>query len=843
MSRPMYRLLTLTFMIMSWSLLSFTSWGQEEPVAEGTSKQSTPRDVSVGIGPAGAQRHVPGRWATFAVNGMNRTDEDREEIGIAMVGDSTSLQYGRKFWIPAHSRRQAWISMKIPSTIYADSLQTPLTTIHLKQTEQGEAFESNVVGMPTSERSLLISWEESRAAAILDGTESGMAGVELTETLAKTVYAGRDAVVADTQDLGLSRLGGTFLPPTANPLDSLDQIVIADDRLLKDTVAITRLRAWLQLGGRVWIMADQISMDSARALLGDPVCYSIVDRVQMNDLEIELLGVPNAVSNPTDSWSSETPVEMLRVLVDTDDVQCTVNGWPAAFWAQVGDGEVLFTTLGARGWLQGDDPTKSLRSVASRFFVGKSDPMKHSQALASHLSKQIGYQIPGRGLIASVLGVHVLLVLVVGIWLARRKDLQYMGYLLPAAALAAATILFIVGNQKTNAVPSTIATGQLIQAIADSSQVKVESVAAIYSQETRSIPITTAPEAVTQISGEDAAGEVRRLIWNDSGESNWLFVEQRQGKVQHATTDAIMNLPNAWSVRGRFTPQGFEGRIEGIDPQRCDDLVLASLANPEQAVSLNKDSGTFLTGEADVLLPDQIFDSTLMSDVQQGRQTLIRELINQDPAFLPREPSLLLWTDPIEGAVTLDADYVRRGWALASIPIRVERLKPGSDFVIPAGFLKLESNTNGKGPSTVFNPMTGRWLQSMNKPSDSELRCVLPKSLLPCRLKKCRVAVKISAPGRTFEFKALVDGQFQTFHRQDSPSGRVEFEIDNPDALEIDSEGGFLIAVTVSETEQERENRERPSESDVQTGPGLEPVSRSTWSIDYVHLNVEGTTE
>ena len=192
-------------------------------MAEGTSKQSTPRDVSVGIGPAGAQRHVPGRWATFAVNGMNRTDEDREEIGIAMVGDSTSLQYGRKFWIPAHSRRQAWISMKIPSTIYADSLQTPLTTIHLKQTEQGEAFESNVVGMPTSERSLLISWEESRAAAILDGTESGMAGVELTETLAKTVYAGRDAVVADTQDLGLSRLGGTFLPPTANPLDSLDR--------------------------------------------------------------------------------------------------------------------------------------------------------------------------------------------------------------------------------------------------------------------------------------------------------------------------------------------------------------------------------------------------------------------------------------------------------------------------------------------------------------------------------------------------------------------------------------------------------------------------------------------
>ena len=44
-----------------------------------------------------------------------------------------------------------------------------------------------------------------------------------------------------------------------------------------------------------------------------------------------------------------------------------------------------------------------------------------------------------------------------------------------------------------------------------------------------------------------------------------------------------------------------------------------------------------------------------------------------------------------------------------------------------------------KGPSTVFNPETGRWLESMNRPNESELRCVVPRVLLPCELRRCRL--------------------------------------------------------------------------------------------------------
>ncbi len=840
----MYRLTTVLLAASVWILgADSLSWAQEspEPTEESTT-DVTQQEVTIGLTPAGVQRQVAGRWATLAVNGTNRSSQDVEETSIVMVGDQSGLQYARRIWIPAGTRRQAWLPIQIPSDLYPEQVQIPMTSIHLKESDGGEGFQANSVGMPTSKRSLLLSWEDSRAAVILEQINPNPEALRLAEKLSKTIYAGRDATVPNTQDLGLAQLSGLFLPPTANPLDSLDQIVIANDRLLNDTVAVARLRAWLQLGGRIWIMADQLDPDSVQALLGDAVCYSVVDRVQLNDFELEQIGMPLANSNPTETWSSETPVEMVRVLIDTPDVHSRVDGWPAAFWMQVGQGEVLFTTLEAQGWLQGDEPTEALRSLSSRFFVKRLDPPQHTEELATYLSKEIGYQIPGRGVIATLLGAHILVVLVAGIWLARRHELQYMGYLIPAAAILATLSLVAVGNRQTTAVPSTIATGQIVHAVADSSQVQVESVAAIYSQETRPLPITSSAVSVTQLGDDQSSGEVKRILWDDSGKSEWLFVEQRQSKVQHAETNAIVNLPDAWSVRGRFTPNGLEGQIVGLDPGKCQDAVVVSSANPSLAIKLDPNSGTFVGGLNDVLLPDQFYDSTLISDVQQDRQALTRELHDSDATFFPRQPSLLFWTDPVDAGANFGDGFVRRGWALASVPLRIERLNPGSEFKVPASFLQLESHVGAKGPSTVFNPDTGRWLDSMNKPSESELRCVVPRPLLPCQLRRCQVVMKVTAPGRTVEVKGMVGGQYQTLYRVESPAGRVEFEINDPDALSLDAGGGFLISISVSETEQEKLDQQQPAEAGEEPTAAYAKISRSTWAIDYVHLNVEGTT-
>ncbi len=60
---------------------------------------------------------------------------------------------------------------------------------------------------------------------------------------------------------------------------------------------------------------------------------------------------------------------------------------------------------------------------------------KHTEELATYLSKEIGYRIPGRGTIAALLGLPFLALLGTGIWFARRRELQYMGFVIPVVAI------------------------------------------------------------------------------------------------------------------------------------------------------------------------------------------------------------------------------------------------------------------------------------------------------------------------------------------------------------------------------------------------------------------------
>ena len=160
------------------------------------------------------------------------------------------------------------------------------------------------------------------------------------------------------------------------------------------------------------------------------------------------------------------------------------------------------------------------------------------------------------------------------------------------------------------------------------------------------------------------------------------------------------------------------------------------------------------------------------------------------------------------------------------------------EFQVPASFVRLESYAGTRGLSTVFNAETGRWLDEMNKPNETDLRCVAPSVLLPCELNRATVRIKINAPSRTLELKGFIDGQFVTLHRVENPTGLLRFEIDRPEALQLDADGGLLLSIAISQTEEERLAEAAEEEDpDEPRAP-----SRSTWQIDYVHVNLEGTS-
>src|SRR6056297_676454 len=165
--------------------------------------------VGVSIAPDGAQRIVSGYWTSLRVSGSNRTDEATEETVVAWIGEEDDLQFARKFWIPSGAQRVTWLPVQIPGDLAADNVTVPLKSIHLKESDGREAYRKNLVGMATSERSLLLSWEESRAAVMLIPEEQNATTEREVQELTDMLYAGRDTAISGQQDLGMSQLGDT----------------------------------------------------------------------------------------------------------------------------------------------------------------------------------------------------------------------------------------------------------------------------------------------------------------------------------------------------------------------------------------------------------------------------------------------------------------------------------------------------------------------------------------------------------------------------------------------------------------------------------------------------------
>ncbi len=247
----------------SVEVLGATDVGNAVPPSNGASDPVPPPTVTVAN--AGASRHVAGRWSTLSVNGLNKTSKDAEEMSVVTVGDESGLQYGRRLWIPAGSKRQSWLAVQIPEDVLSSGgspTSTPepyteLTTMQLKETERGEEFKANAVGMPKGKRRLLLSSEAYRTGTILGPRINTLDSEYQAGVISKTLYAISDSQRSGAQDLGMVDLNRGFIPPTSKPLDPLDQLIIADDAVLSDTVGVRRIRSWLNNGGRLWVMADR----------------------------------------------------------------------------------------------------------------------------------------------------------------------------------------------------------------------------------------------------------------------------------------------------------------------------------------------------------------------------------------------------------------------------------------------------------------------------------------------------------------------------------------------------------------------------------------------------------
>lgn len=818
-------------------LLAVPTWGRAQDAAD------TEAATVVKIASAGVRRYEPGTWSTLAINGTNKTKFDSDEFVSIFIGENSHLQFARRFWLPAGTRRQTFVPILIPETSESNPAQSespsPQTTafmMRIKETDGAETFEDNPMDTHILDHPLLLDYGQTKSGILFHRNMPDETGVapDVDWASYETAYKARESALGTSV---LIDFGGDFIPPFPSTLDSLDQMIISGDRILNDTAGLANLRHWLQLGGRIWIMLDSTSMETVTALLGNETCCSLIDRVELNDFQLEDLSVSQSRSDKpaVESWSAETPVELLRVFAGTDDVHCQIDGWPAAFWQKVGDGEVLFTTLGPRGWIESGDPKPALVTLARRFFQTRETAKLDSAAMGSLLSDQIGYRIPTRRLAAWILGLNSLAILSFGCWWARQRRLEHLAWFVPSVALVASAVFLAIGNRNAGAVPSTVAVGQFVRVSKATNESHISAVSAIYRQDSGDVELTAKRGSSLAVNPREAHGSIKRIVWDDDGRSRWANVRQASGVVRYVDSRQTVSHGIPIVAHGTFDASGFQGTLAGIDAGLCEDAVIVAVPAPVAAVSLDS-GGSFQVGAGDVLAGGQYIADGLMSDRQRGRQQLLRQLlVSSALSPLGAETSLLVWTPAVEMGVEFDPSFDKLGSALTAIPLQIERPVAGTNVQIPATFIRIESFAGLQGASSVFDQRTGRWLENATKPTRSQLRCVVPPELLPLQLNRVTVTIKINAPSRTLTIEGLVDGKPRLLHQQANPKLVPKFVIDQPEVLQLDATGGFYLTIAVSETEKQREHREGQATNDATN------FDNSTWQIDYVRVDAEGT--
>jgi hypothetical protein len=806
-------------------------------------------------------KHVPGTWSYLDVLATNPTDTAGEALVVVSFPTADGRQYARRVWLPARGERTTWLPIRIPGEVPPGRTTIPMNVMTLDAAAAGDQLSRSDDGTAFVQEDLLrVSDDGVRSATyfdrqILDDAEVVAArSGEWTTTLA----VARKAVQLSTS---FADLAEDFLPPWPVVFRGVDQILLAGDRITADAGGAAALRGWIRDGGRLWIALDAVRPETAAAILGDDLQLEVVDRVEVDRFTIESIAPDGGQSGPDggaaveDACELDRPVDLVRVVTSHPGVVARVGGWPAAIQVPYGQGEVLLTTLGPRGWLAADaeGPTRALRQLASGLLTirgGRLDPGR----LQGALETRIGATVPPRWVAGAVLGAFALVLVVAAVLLALRGRLAGLGIVVPVLGLGTALVLAGIGRSGNRDVSAQVASAEVIRLAPRTGETLTDGLAAVYDTATREIEWRGEPRQwpLPRTQSGTPAG---RLLFGDDDRVVATRIPTHARSIDRIALTGVGTTRGA-VARGRFGPEGLEGRLSGGELAPAEDGAdpfVVAWPSPALAVTLAPD-GSFTAPADAVMAADQYASAAVLSAESMWRQEVIRTLLaipggavedgdrpaarispDADPPPLQGRPWLVYWTGATGGGAGPDgfglgkAFELRRA-ALVVAELTLDHTPTGGRFRIPATFLRPQPVTGEMGRSAAFDARTGQWIRGLTRPTETLLRYQLPPQVLPCRLDSVRFEVRATAPGRVLSVAPVVDGQPGEAVRVADPAGVSVMEI--PAArLRTDARGGLTFRIAIGAAERPAADEDDDTEL------------TDTWQIDHVRLAVDGTAE
>lgn len=808
--------------------------------ASGIAQESSEKQWHVAKvpGSAGLRHYSPGTWGIVDVSVGNRGEEATEVLVASHFEEDPTLQYGRRIWIPAHSRRSTWYSVLPPGGNRPAQGRYNLKSLLLSARE-------NTASTAQWQRSQLLatSWLSAKHRRLATGMIQDAAG-EGRNFPYELVVALR---IASGLPREISTFHGESLPPIPSALEGMDQLIVCGDRPADDVAGLSALRHWLLGGGRLWIMLDCVSPETAGLLLEDAYDCEIVDETELTKFEIQPVDVREPVSGRREF---EQPIKFVRVLPGAATVTHEVNGWPAAFWKPAGRGRILFTTLAARGWLRetdgqgrgqrnskGEDPTSSRLvptkelSSLGRLFLAPRQPLPfQAKQLQPALTEQIGYEIVSRNTLLVLLSGFCLTLLVVGLVLVGRKRLEWLGWLGPTFAVGISIVIIVLGVQSRRTVPNTAVDLQIVNTSPDSEHLNVQGLAALFNRSSSGAEIGAANEGHLVLDATGLTGRVRRVIQTDVNRWHIQNLELPAG-VRFAPFKVPVRYPTKVQVRATFGPNGLTGRVTKGPFGTFADTVIATEAG--QTVGLRFDDrgnpNVFSVRTSDVLPEGEFISGTLLSDEQRRRQEIYRQLVpgpNSKP--FPTEPTLMTWAPRLDLGFDFPDQERQIGSALVLAPVVLDRPPPKSDVLIPSPFLPYRMDPRREA-SLAYSNQERRW-QARRRGARTWLRIQFPHAVLPLRVDSVTTTLHIKGPSNQLEIAGLVDDQPTILASKDDPLGTLSFTIDRSDVLQLDERGSLLVGVFVAGVEDSR--------SDSSNFEG----ETNQWQIEFLHFEARGQT-
>lgn len=833
-----------------WAAIVCVSSGLDRTAV--AQEQAGPPKVGFGVaatGPGGLYAFVPNRWGVMRVDVVNRLDEPLEVLSTTYFDSQSALQFGRKIWLPPRSRMRSWHPAKVPN---------------VKREEKTTGFHSLVMNADDSSQALIRAESgEMQHTGFLSLNHETVTGIiqnidgEHQQDAIDTVELVSSCRLKQSLGRKVSSITDLIFVPADEALQPLDQLVICDNRPMRDAAGIAAIRRWVNAGGRLWVLLDQVDPKLLNMILGDDFQCDVVDRVSLNSVNI--LPGPSGPRGSSATAFFEQPVDLVRAVVADVDVAFTVDGWPAAFWRNCGKGRVLVTTLGPRGWMlrrpdemknetnsgrrsQGNPtfdpeqqptdhiPNDPMAFVCMDFWAGrKVDPIS-AETIEPIVQQYVGYAIPSRVLILGLLMGFCGLLAVVGIGLWRIGKMEWLGAVGPLLAIVVSVVLIGIGQQQRYSVPRTTANMQFIQMISGTDDYLAEGQLGMFNPEPGEAVVAghAGGRVLPEMSG--AEGTTRRMIWTDLENWKWHHLPATAG-----STNASFMTSNTLTDRVRatatFGPDGLTGYVQ-TGGHRVEDVLIATNGG-RIGVSMHADN-TFAARTSDVLSRGQFLTADLLTDEQnRRRKTLEYLLANPKRRDFPVKPTLYFWTEPWDLGFEFAADSKPLGAALVGVPLELTRPAAGTEVSIAAPLLPFDTviGPDNALPTGMWDRLNRDWAERQ-LPASAWLRFQVPSALVPSQLLKGRVVVSVLGPIGKLEIAAMRQGKLVTLKTWTDPVGTVEYQIDDPEALTMDASGGVLLRVSAGDAS-------RPELTETKTSDG---VKVNYWRIESLAFDLKVKT-